>query len=61
MNTFTVGGASFVGIILAPLIVWMFNVTLDKSIPIVPFLAAVSIAYALGEGVGRLACISFGC
>lgn len=61
MNTFTVGGASFVGIILAPLIVWMFNVLLDKSIPIVPFLAAVSIAYALGEGVGRLACISFGC
>jgi prolipoprotein diacylglyceryltransferase len=61
LNTFTVGGASFVGIILAPLIVWMFNGFFHKSFPMVPFLAAASIAYALGEGMGRLACISFGC
>jgi prolipoprotein diacylglyceryltransferase len=61
LNTFTVGGASFVGIILAPLIVWMFNGYFHKSVPIVPFLAAASIAYALGEGMGRLACLSFGC
>jgi prolipoprotein diacylglyceryltransferase len=61
LNTFTVGGASFVGIILAPLIVWMYNGFFHKSVPIVPYLAAASIAYALGEGMGRLACISFGC
>jgi hypothetical protein len=29
--------------------------------PIMPPLAAIAIAYALGEGSGRLACISFGC
>jgi hypothetical protein len=28
---------------------------------VVPTLAALSIAYAFGEGMGRLACISFGC
>jgi hypothetical protein len=26
-----------------------------------PALAALAVAYALGEGIGRLACISFGC
>lgn len=29
--------------------------------PFGPGLAALSIAYVLGEGIGRLACISFGC
>ena len=61
LNTFTVGGASFVGIILAPLILWIFNGLFHKFVPMLPFLAAVSVAYALGEGIGRLACISFGC
>ncbi|MBL0715417.1 MAG: prolipoprotein diacylglyceryl transferase, partial [Desulfosarcina sp.] len=31
------------------------------SLPIMIYLAAVSIAYCWGEGIGRLACISFGC
>ncbi len=31
------------------------------TVPIIPALAAVMIAYAFGEGLGRLACISFGC
>jgi prolipoprotein diacylglyceryltransferase len=61
LNTFTVGGASFGGIILAPLILWICNSLLHMSVPTMPFLAAVSVAYALGEGTGRLACISFGC
>src|SRR5205085_1755107 len=29
--------------------------------PVVPTFAAVAICYAFGEGIGRLACISFGC
>src|SRR5690606_17646535 len=31
------------------------------SLPVLPMLAAMAIAYVIGEGVGRLACISFGC
>lgn len=63
--TFTVGGASFVGVILLPWLIQAFNVvsasTLGVVVPIVPMLAAVAIAYAFGEAFGRLACISFGC
>jgi prolipoprotein diacylglyceryltransferase len=29
--------------------------------PLLPMLAAISVSYALGEGLGRIACISFGC
>jgi Prolipoprotein diacylglyceryl transferase len=64
-NTFTVGGASFIGIIAAPWIILLTNVTAGKwlGFNILPIsaLAAISIAYTLGEGIGRLACISFGC
>jgi hypothetical protein len=64
-HTFTVGGASFVGIILAPWTIALFNALLglfgSASAPVLPTLAAISIAYAFGEGIGRLACISFGC
>jgi hypothetical protein len=64
-NTFTVGGASFIGIISAPWIISFTNATAGKwlSFSITPInaLAAMSIAYTLGEGIGRLACISFGC
>jgi prolipoprotein diacylglyceryltransferase len=31
------------------------------DLPLMPVMAALATAYALGEGVGRLACISFGC
>jgi hypothetical protein len=34
---------------------------MDFTLPFYPTLAAVSIAYAVGEGTGRLACISYGC
>jgi prolipoprotein diacylglyceryltransferase len=64
-NTFTVGGASFIGILAAPWIIVLTNVTagewLGFNITPINALAAMSIAYTLGEGMGRLACISFGC
>lgn len=64
-NTFTIGGTSFIGIIAAPWIILLTNVTAGKwlgfNILLISALAAMLIAYTLGEGIGRLACISFGC
>lgn len=64
-HTFTIGGASFVGIIVAP---WAIMLTAEFMgnnnsffMPMIPLLAAMSIAYTLGEGLGRLGCISYGC
>lgn len=62
---FSVGGASFVGIILAPWAIIgtekLVGESLGFSLPLYPVLAAFAIAYAVGEGTGRLACISYGC
>ena len=64
-HTFTVGGAVFAGGLAAPWIIELLNAirteTLGGGIPVIPALAAISVAYAYGEGLGRLACISFGC
>jgi hypothetical protein len=64
-HTFTVGGAVFVGVIIAPAVVWLVNRTLGQTLAFrlspAAALAALAIAYAYGEGLGRLACISFGC
>jgi prolipoprotein diacylglyceryltransferase len=64
-NTFTVGGAVFVGTLIAPWIVELVNhLPLGEQgsrVPPLAALAAICIAYAFGEGFGRLACISFGC
>ena len=64
-HTFTVGGASFVGIVLAPWMILLTNVTVGKFVggaaPVLPVLAALSIGYCFGEGMGRLGCVSFGC
>jgi Prolipoprotein diacylglyceryl transferase len=64
-STFSVGGAFFVGMIIIPWLVWLIGETMGNqmgiNIQILTVLAAVSIAYAFGEGIGRLACISFGC
>ncbi|NWF73891.1 MAG: prolipoprotein diacylglyceryl transferase [Nitrospirae bacterium] len=67
-NTFTVGGAVFVGVVLAPWVMFGINSVYAAAeqpvvlgIPIVPAMAILAIAYALGEGTGRLGCISFGC
>jgi len=64
-GTLTVAGASFVGLLILPWLVYLTNQTLGRSmdfhISLRIMLAAVSTAYAFGEGIGRLACISFGC
>ncbi len=63
--TFTVGGASFTGLLIAPPAIWIIDQAAGRvfgfAIPLVPVIAAMAIAYSFGEGIGRLACISFGC
>lgn len=54
----TVAGGGFVGLLLAPWVLW--GVTGRMGL-VLPALAALAAAFVLGEGVGRLACISFGC
>lgn len=63
-HTLTICGASFVGLLVAPAAVWIVDIVLGDAmchVPMIPVLASISIAYCLGEGLGRLACISFGC
>lgn len=64
-HTFTVGGASFAGLVLAPPAIVMLNLGAGRlgvdGLPFMETLAAMAAAYAIGEGLGRLACISFGC
>lgn len=64
-STFTVGGASFLGTLIAPWVVlgvnYITGVSPATGAAVIPVLAALAAAYALGEGLGRLACISFGC
>jgi hypothetical protein len=63
--TFTIAGAFFVGIFVAPGALLALNYFLSLAayltVPVLPALTAVMIAYTFGEGLGRLACISFGC
>lgn len=63
-HTFTIAGASFAGLVVMPAIVFGLNWALGLHAPTIPamaVLAALGVAYAVGEGLGRLACISFGC
>jgi hypothetical protein len=64
-NTFTIAGAAFVATLLAPPLAWglqqLLHRRLQLAVPMLPVLAASAIAYAIGESIGRLACISFGC
>lgn len=65
-HTFTIGGASFIGILLAPAAIlcsatFLESAGLRASLPLLPTLAALSLCYLLGEGLGRLGCISYGC
>ncbi len=64
-NTFTVAGAAFAASLVFPPLVLGLRPLLARfmhqPIPVLPLLAAAAIAYALGESVGRLACLSFGC
>ncbi|HQK99268.1 MAG TPA: prolipoprotein diacylglyceryl transferase [Smithellaceae bacterium] len=64
-STLSVGGASFVGMLILPWVIFLVSVVTEslsfQPVAVLPLLAAVSIAYAFGEGIGRLACVSFGC
>jgi Prolipoprotein diacylglyceryl transferase len=62
-HTRTVGGAVFAGTLVAPLAISIVNGIMGPSIsiPVMPAIAALAISYSYGEGMGRLACISFGC
>ncbi len=60
-HTFTIGGASFAGLLVLPLAVWLVNRLVAKPVALLPLAAALAVSYSLGEGLGRLACISFGC
>lgn len=68
-NTHTIGGALFVVVLLAPLVLlavgrvgeltgWSQALTNEQILQI---LATMVIGYTFGEGIGRVACISFGC
>ncbi len=62
---FTIGGASAVAMAVAPigvaLVRWSLGDCAPDGLRAVPVIAAFSLSHLLGEGVGRLACISFGC
>ncbi len=64
-STLTVGGAVFVTTLVTPIAVFLLDLAFSRlyelHVPLRPVLAALTIAYVIGEGVGRLACISFGC
>lgn len=59
--TFSVGGAVFVGILIAPWIALAAGRMSETAVDPLGVMASVATAYAFGEGAGRLACISFGC
>jgi hypothetical protein len=64
-HTFSIAGAFFVALFVVPGMVLLVNATVGArfgaALPYLPVLAAAAIVYAFGEGLGRLACISFGC
>lgn len=63
--TLTVAGAGFAALVMAPWLTLLARACLGRSaseaLQITPVLAALVICYTLGEGLGRLACLSFGC
>ncbi|MGD9308547.1 MAG: prolipoprotein diacylglyceryl transferase [Desulfosarcina sp.] len=64
-NTFSIGAASFLGIVLGPWLVLSMEKAVKNWMAIdfdtMAVMSALMVGYALGEGIGRLACISFGC
>lgn len=65
IHTFTVGGAFFCGLLFAPWAILAVNLALSSAhapeLHLLAVIAALAISYTLGEGLGRLACISYGC
>jgi hypothetical protein len=64
-HTFTIGGAAFCAMVGSPWLLMILQPFLMRrgvaDLPVPPIIAAMAIAYAFGEGSGRLACLSFGC
>lgn len=60
-HTFSVAGGFFAGVLIVPPLVSQMNDMMGFGINYMSAFAAAAIAYTFGEGVGRLACISFGC
>lgn len=63
-HSFSVAGAFFAALFAVPATVFVLNAAAPgvwTTLPYLPVMAAAAIAYAFGEGLGRLACISFGC
>ncbi len=64
-HTLTVGGAILLGILIFPAVLWLLNRILPEHLivhtTVITVLSALAITYTFGEGLGRLACISFGC
>jgi hypothetical protein len=60
-NTFTIGGAAFCAALLLPWIAIALSSITRGAVSSLAILAAAATGYALGESVGRLACLSFGC
>jgi len=65
LHTFTVGGAFFCGLLFAPWAIVAVNLVLHLAgapeLNLLVVLAALAISYVLGEGLGRLSCVSYGC
>jgi len=65
LHTFTVGGAFFCGLLFAPWAILAVNLVLRLAgapeLNLLVVLAALAISYVLGEGLGRLSCVSYGC
>ncbi len=63
--TFTIGGSFFCGLVATPLVILLANgCCLLLGVPTLHMqviLATLGIGYVIGEGLGRLACVSFGC
>ena len=62
-HTSSIAAGVFVGLLLAPMVVAVIDACGGDrtAASMSPTLAAMTVAYVLGEGLGRLACISFGC
>lgn len=63
--TLSVGGTFFIGMLITPWIIYaagFLNKTYFASnLSLLSVMTALIVAYSIGEGLGRLACISFGC
>lgn len=63
--TLTIGGAAFVGSLVAPFAILALNrfgeAATGMHIPMAQGLAACAVAFLFGEGMGRMSCLSYGC